>query len=99
MGWTISHSNLPLAPSYAAAADFAWHAADVLPARKWRIIGHLFAARTDGYFEIPPADAARMAPVFCDAAQRLPLEWADLAERLATAAENAARRGETWVWS
>ncbi|KUH39038.1 MULTISPECIES: hypothetical protein [Streptomyces] len=105
MGWTISHSTPRIAPSYTAAAAFAQHATDVLPSRKWRAIAHLFAPRGDGYFEISPVEAARMAPVFREAARHrlMPPDWADLAGRLATAADNAAdnaaRRGETWVWS
>lgn len=100
MGWTISHSTPPIMRSYSGIAEFAQHVAHVLPARKWRTVERVLAPRTDGYLEIPPAEAARMAGVFREAARHrlMPREWADLADRLAAAAGLAAGRGESWVW-
>lgn len=101
MGWTISHSTPRITPSYSGITEFAQHVAHVLPARDWKRLAPCLQTRNGDPIHIRPRDAARMAPIFRAAAQHrlMPREWADLADRLATAADTAARRGETWVWS
>lgn len=100
MGISISHAD-GASRSALTVSNLGQRLADVLPARDWRQIRHLFDGRFADIQQIAPAEAKQIAAILRTASnhRRMPGEWAELARLIADAAESAHRAGETWTWS
>lgn len=101
MGWTIADGARRLNPSYTTVSNLAQHLAHVLPAGEWAQLTPIFQRRTGDPFTVTPRDAASAARLLRKAAGdwRMPPDWADLARRIADAADKAAAAGRPWRWS
>lgn len=102
MGWNIGHrpDTDDMRRSYTSMHNLGQHLAHVLSAGEWRTIKPLFKRRTEEYFTVSPADAARMATVIRAAAghRKMPVDWAQDARELADSAQNAADIRRPWNW-
>lgn len=100
MGIVISHAD-GASRSATSIGNLGQRLADVLPARDWRQISHLFDGRFADIQQIPPARAKQIAGILRTAAnhRRMPADWAELARLIADAANSASRAGEPWTWS
>lgn len=99
MGYSISHGGTKHGYSYLSISQFA----DQLKANagwsEWRRLKRTFSPKADGYFTVPPGQAALIGQALLDATPRLPAEWRPMARQIGESALRAARAGETWVWS
>ncbi|SHL75228.1 hypothetical protein [Streptomyces yunnanensis] len=99
MGWTISH-GVQNTRSATTIHNLAQHLAHVLSASDWRAIEPVFGYRSGDPFQVPHADARRLAAVLRRAAnhRKMPADWGALARELADSAERAASARQPWKW-
>ncbi|MFB6568387.1 DUF7739 domain-containing protein [Streptomyces noursei] len=99
MGRSISH-GIHNTRSATTIHNLARHLAHVLPAAEWRAIEHVFGKRSGDPFQVPPAEARRIAAALWTAAEhrKMPADWGALARELAASARRAVNAGQPWEW-
>jgi hypothetical protein len=101
--WKVSHAPYGETSLHTATTirDLGHQLAEVMLPKDWNTVAQLFGRRPGAAFEIPAREAGRIADVLhlAGCSVLLPAPSADLTERLAAAADRAAKDREPWSWS
>lgn len=99
MGWSISHGGSRYPYSYSGVGELRDRMKKAASWSQKRTLKPVIDRRSGDPFSVQPRDAKAIGEVMVDVADKLPSDWAAMAQQIGQSAIRAAAANEPWEWS